>query len=136
MNSSTPGTFEPTGESEDLLPDLEDAATESKRCEIVYFSMSRGAETRRKVDPYTLLFWEHAWYLVAYCHERKDVMLFRVDRSCAGSWALPGGRWWWSRRRFREKASTQGTNTKQQKVWGAQWTRRSRASGPALRKSG
>ena len=32
------------------------------------------------MDPYTLLFREHAWYLVAYCHERKDIMLFRVDR--------------------------------------------------------
>jgi len=35
---------------------------------------------RREADPYGLLFLSGAWYLSAYCHLRRDVRNFRLDR--------------------------------------------------------
>jgi len=47
---------------------------------IVYFTRERGEESKREVDPYGMVFHEGAFYLVAYCHERKDIRTFLVDR--------------------------------------------------------
>jgi len=45
-----------------------------------YFSASRNQATRREVDPYRLWYTTGALYLVAYCHVRKDVRMFAVER--------------------------------------------------------
>ena len=45
-----------------------------------YFSASRGSTTRREVDPYRLWYAAGGLYLIAYCHLRKDVRLFAVER--------------------------------------------------------
>ena len=47
---------------------------------IVYFTRERGEESKREVDPYGLVFHEGAFYLVAYCHLRRDIRTFLVDR--------------------------------------------------------
>ena len=36
--------------------------------------------SRRDVDPYGLVYREQAWVLVGWCHLRKEVRSFRVDR--------------------------------------------------------
>lgn len=45
-----------------------------------YFSAGRNATTRREVDPYRLRFVDGGLYLIAYCHWRKDVRMFAVER--------------------------------------------------------
>jgi predicted DNA-binding transcriptional regulator YafY len=41
---------------------------------------SRGGETERMLDPYGLVFhWDH-WYVVGWCHLRKEPRVFRLDR--------------------------------------------------------
>lgn len=45
-----------------------------------YYSASRDATKRRKVDPYRLWYAAGALYLIGYCHLRREVRLFSVDR--------------------------------------------------------
>jgi len=51
-----------------------------KTLRIVYFTRERGEESRREVDPYGLVFHEGAFYLVGFCHQRKEIRTFLVDR--------------------------------------------------------
>lgn len=45
-----------------------------------YFSATRHQTTRREVSPYRLWYNQGALYLIAYCHLRKDVRMFAVER--------------------------------------------------------
>lgn len=45
-----------------------------------YFSASRQAITNRKIDPYHLRLVDGAWYCIGYCHERREVRTFALDR--------------------------------------------------------
>lgn len=45
-----------------------------------YYSASRDGTSRREVDPYHLWFAAGGLYLIAYCHRRKEVLLFAVER--------------------------------------------------------
>lgn len=45
-----------------------------------YFSAGRNVTTRREVDPYRLRYVDGGLYLIAYCHWRKDVRMFAVER--------------------------------------------------------
>jgi predicted DNA-binding transcriptional regulator YafY len=59
---------------------LSRALAEKHSVQMRYYSASRDATRRREVDPYRLWYAAGALYLVAYCHQRKDVRLFAVDR--------------------------------------------------------
>jgi predicted DNA-binding transcriptional regulator YafY len=39
-----------------------------------------GKPELRTVDPYSLINFQNIWYLGAYCHVRRDVRTFRLDR--------------------------------------------------------
>ena len=55
------------------------AAFEDFSLEILY--ESGDAETsQRMIDPYGLVLHAHAWYVPAYCHVRRDMRVFRLDR--------------------------------------------------------
>ena len=43
----------------------------------------RGEETRREFDPYGIVFHEGYWYTAGYCHLRRDIRTFRLDRMVA-----------------------------------------------------
>lgn len=45
-----------------------------------YYSASSDKVAEREVDPYHLRFYEGAWYLIGYCHLRKEVRTFALDR--------------------------------------------------------
>ena len=47
---------------------------------IDYDSYSGGGRSSRLVNPYHVLFREHYWYLVGYCHTRQEIRIFRIDR--------------------------------------------------------
>jgi predicted DNA-binding transcriptional regulator YafY len=47
---------------------------------MVYFTMSRKKESRRKVDPYRIWFFNGTFYLIGFCHVRNEVRIFALDR--------------------------------------------------------
>lgn len=56
------------------------ALLEKKRAEITYWTPSRGKITKRKIEPYRLWFVNGAFYIIAYCHYRKEIRVFLLDR--------------------------------------------------------
>jgi predicted DNA-binding transcriptional regulator YafY len=61
--------------------DLISRAIDKRRtAQMRYFSASRGGTTRREVDPYYLRFAGGGLYLIGYCHLRKEVRMFAVER--------------------------------------------------------
>lgn len=63
-----------------LRPLLEQALAERRTLEIVYFSMTREEFTTRRIDPYGLKPEGDLLWVVAYCHLREDMRVFRADR--------------------------------------------------------
>ena len=59
---------------------LTQAIEKHRTVQVRYFTASRNVTTRREVDPYHLHYAAGALYLIAWCHRRKDVLLFGVDR--------------------------------------------------------
>jgi len=70
----------PYGRFKEILQQLNEAAVNKRTVEMVYFTMSRGQATRRRVDPYKIWFFDGSFYLAAHCHLRGEVRLFAVDR--------------------------------------------------------
>jgi len=68
------------GRFKEILNRVTDAALNHKTIEIVYFTMSRKKETRRKVDPYRVWFFNGTFYLIGLCHMRNEVRIFALDR--------------------------------------------------------
>lgn len=56
------------------------AVSHAKTAQIRYYSASRNTTTRREVDPYHVWYAAGGLYLIAYCHLRKDVRMFAVER--------------------------------------------------------
>jgi len=68
---------------DDPLPWLEDFSRyidESRTVSIRYYTMYRDRESERLVNPYRLVSRDGRGYLIAWCHKREDVLIFRMDR--------------------------------------------------------
>ena len=63
-----------------FFPALEGSIRDRRRVIIKYSSPQRRELVARKLDPYALTFRRHAWYMVAFCHLRGGIRLFRLDR--------------------------------------------------------
>jgi len=59
---------------------LNKAILEKKQVHLKYYTISRDEITTRTVNPYHLMFRQGAWYLIAYCHWRKEIKIFRIER--------------------------------------------------------
>ncbi len=68
------------GKFKGILNRVNDAAVNRKSIEIVYYTMSRRKESRRRVDPYRIWFFNGTFYLIGLCHTRKEVRIFALDR--------------------------------------------------------
>ncbi|MEW6408617.1 MAG: transcriptional regulator [Nitrospirota bacterium] len=67
--------------SHKMIIDTITQAIQKQRCiKIRYFSLSQNQETRREVDPYKIWYYSGSLYLIAYCHQRKEIRTFAVDR--------------------------------------------------------
>jgi predicted DNA-binding transcriptional regulator YafY len=62
------------------LADLRKATREQHPISATYQSATNTKATKRKIDPYALVFRAGLWYLVGYCHLRAALRTFRVDR--------------------------------------------------------
>lgn len=68
------------GEKEEsLFRDLKQAILEKKTVRFAYAS-AKGELTEREVEPLKLCFKGEAWYLYAYCRNRKDNRFFKLKR--------------------------------------------------------
>lgn len=64
----------------DFLNSINRAITNHNPIEIKYFVLTRNELTSRKINPYGLTFRFGVWYLIGWCHLRKEVRTFGVDR--------------------------------------------------------
>jgi predicted DNA-binding transcriptional regulator YafY len=64
---------------EPVLSTVSSAAQLQQRVHIHYHS-DQGENTERNFDPYGLTFYQQRWYTVGYCHLRRDLRSFRLDR--------------------------------------------------------
>jgi predicted DNA-binding transcriptional regulator YafY len=62
------------------IDQLARAITKHRTVEMRYYTASRDRTTRRKVDPYHIWYAAGALYLIGFCHLRRDVRMFAVDR--------------------------------------------------------
>jgi predicted DNA-binding transcriptional regulator YafY len=74
MHRADPAAISP------LLERLRRAARQYCQVEISYQGGSSADITVRSVDPYALVHRSGWWYLVAYCHLRRALRTFRIDR--------------------------------------------------------
>ena len=65
--------------SEVVLSTMSSAAQLRRRVHIRYHP-SKGEDTERDFDPYGLTYYQHRWYVVGYCHLRRALRSFRLDR--------------------------------------------------------
>jgi predicted DNA-binding transcriptional regulator YafY len=68
-----------TPPSEAVLSIMSSAAQLQQRVHIQYHP-PQGEDTERDFDPYGLTYYLHKWYVVGYCHLRRDLRSFRLDR--------------------------------------------------------
>jgi proteasome accessory factor B len=76
----TGGASRQARELSDRFAQLEAATRNRKRVTLRYQSASTGYVQTRDVNPYGLFYREGSWLVVGYCHLRKDVRSFRLDR--------------------------------------------------------
>jgi predicted DNA-binding transcriptional regulator YafY len=59
------------------------AATYASRSVWMRYRADNGATTERDFDPYGIVYRQGRWYTVGYCHLRRDLRMFRLDRVTA-----------------------------------------------------
>lgn len=59
------------------------AAAQRRQQVLMRYQSWKGEDSERKFDPYGLVFNEGYWYTAGYCHLRRDVRTFRLDRIIA-----------------------------------------------------
>lgn len=64
----------------EIINRVNEAALQKKTIEMVYYTMSRKKEGKRKVDPYRIWFFNGSFYLIGHCHQRGEVRIFALDR--------------------------------------------------------
>jgi predicted DNA-binding transcriptional regulator YafY len=73
-----------SGESASFLPQLRRAIIERRTIRFDYHTRysqdGRAARNTREADPYAMLHYGDAWYLIGHCHLRRDIRNFRLDR--------------------------------------------------------
>jgi len=63
-----------------MIDTVNQAVSQRRRLDMVYRSMRDRTETRRRVAPYRLLFFDGAFYMIGYCGLRRDIRVFALDR--------------------------------------------------------
>ncbi len=64
----------------EIYATLEAATRLRKRVTLTYQAAANGSRSQRDVDPYAMVYREGSWLVVGWCHLRKEVRSFRVDR--------------------------------------------------------
>jgi proteasome accessory factor B len=64
----------------EIYATLEAATRLRKRVTLTYQAATTGLTSKRDIDPYAMVYREGAWLVVGWCHLRKEIRSFRVDR--------------------------------------------------------
>jgi predicted DNA-binding transcriptional regulator YafY len=72
--------FKPHAAYRGIIDTVNRAISQRRRLDMTYRAMRDQAETRRRVAPYRLLFFDGAFYLIGYCGLRQDIRVFALDR--------------------------------------------------------
>ena len=64
----------------EIIDRINEAILNRRHVRITYFVMSRKKTSQRTVAPYKLWFFDGTFYMLGFCHLRKDIRLFAVDR--------------------------------------------------------
>lgn len=64
----------------EIYATLEAATRLRKRVRLRYQAAATGMLSDREVDPYAMVYREGAWLVVGWCHLRREIRSFRVDR--------------------------------------------------------
>lgn len=65
---------------EGLISRLYQATLDRKQLRMHYYSYKSDQVSERVIEPYALTFRRRARYLVAFCHTRNDILMFRTNR--------------------------------------------------------
>jgi predicted DNA-binding transcriptional regulator YafY len=68
------------GAYREIMNQLGQVIPNRHRVEFAYHALKAQKQTLRKVDPYRLWFFDGSIYLIGYCHLRKEVRTFVLDR--------------------------------------------------------
>lgn len=93
ISARTPG-FKDYARFREAIEVVREAIQRCRTVEIQYHSFGRDDVTTRRVDPYHLWYQFGGLYLAAFCHTRRGVMTFAVERirkitPCAETFARP-----------------------------------------------
>jgi predicted DNA-binding transcriptional regulator YafY len=72
--------FKPHPQIDEIVEQIKEAVVGKRVIEILYYTMSRKKETRRKVEPFKLWFLDGTFYLIGHCRWIKQIRIFAVDR--------------------------------------------------------
>lgn len=79
--ASDPAHFDyPMYCTDKTLPVLEKALINHNSVQVHYYSFMREAVDTVTLDPLVIMKEHSLWRMVAYCHEKRDILVFRVDR--------------------------------------------------------
>jgi predicted DNA-binding transcriptional regulator YafY len=63
-----------------IFQGINKAIMEKRQIKITYYSISNDEITKRNIEPIHLMFRGGFWYLIAFCHLRNEIKMFRIDR--------------------------------------------------------
>ncbi|MCX5811705.1 MAG: WYL domain-containing protein [Proteobacteria bacterium] len=69
-----------TDKMDTILKTISLSINEKRSVEITYKSKQSKTTGARIVDPYGLVYYEGIWIMIGFCHKRKDIRSFAVDR--------------------------------------------------------
>ncbi len=75
-----PRPYKEYGHFKQIMEGVNQAIINKQFIQIIYYTISRKVETRRKVAPYKLWFFDETFYLIGFCEMRKTVRIFALDR--------------------------------------------------------
>lgn len=76
MNLKTTADFSKLG----LIFNLIEQSILNKRTIRLDYEGLESGKSSRDIDPYTLIFRRHSWYLLGFCHLRDEIRVFRLNR--------------------------------------------------------
>ena len=64
----------------DLMEQIDDAIENKKKISLTYMPTYKNNEVERKIVPYSLLYYDHEWYIRAFCMKDRKIKSFSVNQ--------------------------------------------------------
>lgn len=80
MVEFTPGGILTQEVNHKMYLDLHKAIKDRLYVDITYFTATSRSTNSRRIEPYRLLYWDSAWYVVGFCHLKMALRTFALHR--------------------------------------------------------